>query len=66
MMAKQKQGNMYQARLQTFLSRIEHVKGLSPAGETLHEIMDTVPFRDLETALMMATMDIKQLAVNDR
>ena len=65
-MARQTQGYIYQARLQTFLSRIEHIRAMSPKGKVLHEIMDTVPFRDLETALMMATMDVNQMAVNDR
>lgn len=52
-MARETQGHMYQARLRTFLSRIEQIKAMSPKGEALHDIMDTVPFRDLETALMI-------------
>jgi hypothetical protein len=45
----------YQSRLNQFLSQISQIQAQAPQEE-LHAIMDTVPFRDLETALMMATM----------
>ena len=44
----------YQQRLSTFLGQIQAVEQRSNKEE-LYSIMDTVPFRDLETALMMAT-----------
>lgn len=45
----------YEHRLQAFLCQI-HTVEQSKRNE-LYEIMDMVPFRDLETALMIATMD---------
>lgn len=66
-MARMNNQNVYESRLETFLSRIAHVQTMSPKRAELHEIMDTVPFRDLETALMMATMEYGQDAAgNDR
>lgn len=45
----------YDERLQTFLTQIYTVE--QSKRKDLYEIMDTVPFRDLETALMIATME---------
>lgn len=44
----------YDERLQTFLTRLYTVE--QSRRKDLYEIMDMVPFRDLETALMIATM----------
>lgn len=49
-----KPNDNYQQRLTTFLSQIKTVETRSA---DLYQIMDTPVFRDLETALMMATMD---------
>lgn len=54
-MTKQERENSYQQRLETFLSQIKYVER-RPHKDVLYSIMDTVVFRDLETALMMATM----------
>ena len=51
-----KPNDTYQQRLTTFLSQIEYV-GKRSRKEDLYSIMDTPVFRDLETALMMATME---------
>ena len=45
---------LYKKRLEIFLHRIEAVEK-HPQKDALHSIMDTPVFRDLETALMMAT-----------
>lgn len=47
----------YDERLQKFLTQIHTVE--QSKRKDLYEIMDMVPFRDLETALMIATMDQK-------
>jgi len=52
---KPEQEQKYQQRLQTFLGQIKSVEQ-GKSKEDLYEIMDMVVFRDLETALMMATM----------
>ena len=46
----------YQQRLAIFLDQIQAVQQRSKKDD-LYSIMDTVPFRDLETALMMATTE---------
>lgn len=56
MRRKPEQEERYQQRLQTFLGQIKHVEQ-NKSRDELYEIMDMVVFRDLETALMMATMD---------
>lgn len=55
MKRKPEQEKNYEERLQTFLGRIKRVEQ-GKRKEELYEIMDMVVFRDLETALMMATM----------
>lgn len=45
----------YDQRLQNFLVQIHTIE--QQKRKDLYEIMDTVPFRDLETALMMATLE---------
>ncbi len=57
----------YQTRLNAFLSQIQYVQALAPKEDHLYAIMDTVPFRDLETALMMATLESgpRHAAAND-
>jgi hypothetical protein len=51
-----RQETSYQARLETFLGQIQQVERRKRKDD-LYAIMDTPVFRDLETALMMATMD---------
>jgi hypothetical protein len=55
-MKKQEEQNIYQQRLQTFLGQIQSVERRKRKDD-LYAIMDTPVFRDLETALMMATME---------
>lgn len=58
------QSKIYDLRLKKFLRRITAVSKLSPREEYLYPIMDGVPFKDLETALMMAIIAFKE-AIND-
>lgn len=55
-MTKQDRQEAYQRRLQTFLGQIRSVE-CGKRKDDLYAIMDTPVFRDLETALMMATME---------
>ena len=55
-MTKQNQQESYQRRLQIFLGQIHSVEH-GKRKKDLYAIMDTPVFRDLETALMMATME---------
>lgn len=55
-MTKQERESSYQQRLQTFLGQIQRVERRK-GKDDLYAIMDTPVFRDLETALMMATME---------
>ncbi len=55
-MSSKGQEDKYNQRLSMFLSQIKTVQSRH-SKKDLYFIMDTVPFRDLETALMMATMD---------
>lgn len=48
--------NNYEQRLTAFLTQIKSVE-TGAKKEDLYSIMDTPVFRDLETALMMATME---------
>jgi len=50
--------NDYQMRLDAFLAQLEDVIK-APREDYLHDLMDTVPFRDLETALMMTGLDMR-------
>jgi len=51
------EGESYKQRLEHFLKQIEELSSTKTVRCPLHDIMDTVPFRDLETALMMARME---------
>jgi len=55
MMSTRAKTDTYNERLQKFLTQIHTVE--QNKRNNLYEIMDMVPFRDLETALMMATLD---------
>lgn len=47
----------YNERLKTFLREIEELAAADARQNPMHAIMDTVPFKDLEIALMMARME---------
>lgn len=47
----------YDQRLQNFLKEIDAIVNMNPRHNPMHDIMDSVPFKDLETALMMARME---------
>jgi len=49
----------YSTRLQKFLEEIETLASHEAKANPMHAIMDTVPFKDLEIALMMARMEQK-------
>ncbi|PZQ47697.1 MAG: hypothetical protein DI551_02740 [Micavibrio aeruginosavorus] len=53
MKTQSKMTKEYEQRLQVFLDQL---KAVERSKQDLYEIMDMVVFRDLETALMMATM----------
>jgi hypothetical protein len=48
----------YEERLQVFLTQLHSIE--QQKRLELYSIMDMVPFRDLETALMMATMNMAE------
>ena len=51
---------LYNARYLRFLRDIKSVSKMTPKEQYLYRVMDGVPFKDLETALMMAKDDYEQ------
>lgn len=51
-------------RFQAFLTQLINVSRLYPREKYLYQLMTGVPFKDLETALMMTVVEYAQ-AVND-
>lgn len=47
----------YDERFRSFLSDITAVSLMEPRAKYLYKIMDGVPFKDLETAILMANID---------
>lgn len=47
----------YDMRFRTFLRQIIGVSRMKPKENYLYRIMDGVPFKDLETAILMANID---------
>jgi hypothetical protein len=47
----------YEKRLKVFLEEIQELATSSDTANPIHTIMDSVPFKDLEIALMMAKME---------
>lgn len=54
----------YDMRFRTFLRQIIGVSQMKPKEKYLYSIMDGVPFKDLETAILMANIDYG-VATND-
>lgn len=54
----------YDMRFRTFLRQIIGVARMKPKEKYLYPIMDGVPFKDLETAILMANIDYG-IATND-
>lgn len=54
----------YDIRFRTFLRQIIGVSRMQPKEAYLYRIMDGVPFKDLETAILMARIDYG-VATND-
>ncbi|PZO88658.1 MAG: hypothetical protein DI626_01235 [Micavibrio aeruginosavorus] len=50
----------YDFRFRHFIREIIVVSRMKPKEKFIYRIMDGVPFKDLETALMMAKMDYGQ------
>lgn len=48
---------LYDARYLRFIRDIKLVSKMRPKENFLYRVMDTVPFKDLETALMMTKND---------
>lgn len=55
---------LYNARYNRFIRDIKVVSRMNPKEHYLYRIMDGVPFKDLETALMMAK-DEYGIGIND-
>lgn len=47
----------YDMRFRAFLRQIISVSRLKPYERYIYKVMDGVPFKDLETALLMAKID---------
>lgn len=47
----------YDVRFRLFIREITRVSKMKPKEKFLYRIMDGVPFKDLETAIMMAKID---------
>lgn len=60
----QSQKTKYDLRFKKFLRRINDISKLEPREKYLYCIMDGVPFKDLEIALIMAKIEYNK-AVND-
>lgn len=56
MISKAKQAG-YDLRFQSFLQEVTKVSQMEPKEEYLYKIMDNVPFKDLEAAILMAKLD---------
>lgn len=54
----------YDMRFRAFLRQIISVSRLKPKERYIFKVMDGVPFKDLETALLMAKIDYRE-ANND-
>lgn len=50
----------YEVRFRLFLNGIATVNRMKPKEKYLYRLMDGVPFKDLETAIMMAKIDYGQ------
>lgn len=51
------QKSAYDLRLCTFLDDIARIGRMTPREKYLHPLMDSVPFKDLETAILMTGME---------
>lgn len=54
----------YDRRFRTFIREIMVISRMNPKEQYLYRIMNGVPFKDLETAIMMAHIDYG-MATND-
>ncbi len=54
----------YNMRFRSFLRQIIGVSRMKPREKYLYPIMDGVPFKDLETSILMANIDYG-IATND-
>lgn len=55
----------YDVRFYKFLRGIISVSAMKPKDRYLHPLMDGVPFKDLETAILMAHIEHEGNATND-
>ena len=51
----------YDVRFRRFIREITVVSRMNPQEQFIYRIMDCVPFKDLETAVMMAKIDYEAL-----
>lgn len=54
----------YDMRFRSFLRQMIGVSRMKPKDKYLYKLMDGVPFKDLETAILMANIDYG-IATND-
>jgi hypothetical protein len=57
--------NVYDVRFYKFLRGIIRVSAMKPKSKYLYPIMDGVPFKDLETAILMAHIEHENIPTND-
>ncbi len=55
----------YDVRFYKFLRGIISVSAMKPKDRYLHPMMDGVPFKDLETAILMAHIELEGSITND-
>ena len=55
----------YDIRLRHFMREITVVSRMKPKEQFICRMMDGVPFKDLETAIMMAKINYDQKYIND-
>lgn len=55
----------YERRFRRFIREISIVNRMKPKERYIYRIMDGVPFKDLETALMMAKIDFRTDTANE-
>lgn len=60
----QQSAAQYEMRFRDFIRQIMDVRRMQPREKYLYPLMDGVPFRDLETAIMMVKIDY-DIAAND-
>ncbi|PZO84120.1 MAG: hypothetical protein DI626_08540 [Micavibrio aeruginosavorus] len=56
----------YDMRFRTFMRQMFTISRMKPKEKYLYRLMDGVPFKDLETAILITRIDYDKNAANDR